>query len=117
MITVTTASSRFAAPAPARGPRRTSRLVLRLFPSRQGGDERGVSADDAELAGTARRAERLVAAGERPGEELRVLPGVHLPLLRQIVLVVDRLHRAHRLARPAVHALVRVDVQHPLALV
>src|SRR5690606_35484912 len=36
---------------------------------------------------------------------------------RHVVLVVDRLHRAHRLARTTVHALVRMDVQRPLALI
>src|SRR5699024_4290442 len=37
--------------------------------------------------------------------------------LGDVVLVVDGLDRAHRLARPAVHALVRVDVQRPGTLV
>ena len=40
-----------------------------------------------------------------------------LLLLRDVVLVEDRLDRADRLARAAVHALVGVDVEHPLALV
>jgi len=40
-----------------------------------------------------------------------------LPLLRHVVLVEDRLDRADRLARPAIHALVRVDVEHPVAFV
>ena len=38
-------------------------------------------------------------------------------LLRQVVLVVDRLDRADRLARAAVDALVGVDVQRAAALV
>ena len=50
-------------------------------------------------------------------EELDVRLVVLLPLLGHVVLVEDRLDRADRLARPAVHALVRVDVEHPLALV
>src|SRR5699024_87515 len=39
------------------------------------------------------------------------------PLLGGVVLVVDRLDGAHRLAGTAVDALVGLDVQHPLALV
>src|SRR5699024_5750874 len=35
------------------------------------------------------------------------------PLLRGVVLVVDRLDRAGRLPGTAVHALVRLDVQYP----
>src|SRR5262249_22132004 len=65
----------------------------------------------------ARRAERLIAPRQRIGEEPGVLAGVHLPRIRQVILVVDRLYRARWLARPAIHALVRMDVQHPLALV
>src|SRR5262249_51447215 len=42
---------------------------------------------------------------------------VVLPLVRHIVLVEDGLNRADRLAGAAVHALIRVDVEHPLALV
>src|SRR5690606_37293450 len=50
-------------------------------------------------------------------EERGVVPQVGRPLLGQVVLVVDRLDRADRLAGAAVDALVRVDVQHPRALV
>ena len=50
-------------------------------------------------------------------EELDVGLVVVLPLLRHVVLVVDGFHRADRLARTAVDALVGVDVEHPLALV
>src|ERR1035441_9434676 len=81
------------------------------------GDQGRVAAHGAQLRGTGGGAARLIAAGQRLGEEPRVLPGVALPLVREIVFVVDRLHRAHRLARPAVHALIRVDVKHPLTLV
>ena len=66
-------------------------------------------ADDADLRGAAGRADVV--------EELDVGRVVVLPLVGQVVLVVDRLDRAHRLARAAVHALVRVDVERSLALV
>ena len=42
---------------------------------------------------------------------------VVLPLVGQVVLVVDRLDGTHGLARAAVDALVGVDVQHPITLV
>src|SRR4051794_21320579 len=42
---------------------------------------------------------------------------VVLPLLRRVLLVVDRVDRADRLARPAVDALVRVDEVHVLGVV
>src|SRR5574341_1288257 len=60
-----------------------------------------------------RRAERVVALGE----EGRVRLGERLPLGGDVVLVEDRLDGADRLAGAAVDALVRVDVEHPLALV
>src|SRR5207248_1680072 len=40
-----------------------------------------------------------------------VVVPVRLQAGRKVVFVVDRLYRAHRLAGPAVHALVGVDVQ------
>src|SRR5690606_24443301 len=76
---------------------------------RQRGDDRVVVVDPAQLRGPARRADRV--------EELHVHAVVLGPLLRDVVLVVDGLDRAHRLARAAVHALVRVDVQGAVALV
>jgi hypothetical protein len=50
-------------------------------------------------------------------EELDVGLVVVLPLLRQVVLVENRLDGSHGLARAAVNALVGVDVKHALALV
>src|SRR6185437_14156120 len=50
-------------------------------------------------------------------KELDVDPVEALPLGRHVSLEGDRLDRADRLARAAVHALVRVDVEHPVALV
>src|SRR5699024_4235039 len=50
-------------------------------------------------------------------EELDVGLVVLGPLVRGVVLVVDRLDGADRLAGTAVHALVGLDVQHPVALV
>src|SRR6266498_5207325 len=68
-----------------------------------------VLVDLADLRGAARGADVV--------EEVDVRGVVVLPLLRDVVLVEDRLNRADRLARPAVHALVRVDVEHPVAFV
>jgi hypothetical protein len=68
-----------------------------------------VALDQAELARTAGRAELV--------EELDVRLVVVLPLLRSVVLVEDRLDRAHRLAGTAVDAFIRVDVEGPLTLV
>src|SRR4051794_20059780 len=80
-------------------------LVLRL----EGGDHRVVLVDLTHLGRATGRAEVV--------EELDVRLVVVLPLLRGVVLVEDRLDRAHRLAGAAVDALVGVDVEHPLALV
>ena len=57
------------------------------------------------------------AGGAKAREEIDVYPIEVLQLIRQVILVEDRLDRADRLAGTAVHALVRVDVEHPLALV
>src|SRR4051812_45139400 len=76
---------------------------------RQRRDQRVVLADLAGLRRAARTAE--------VGEELDVGVVEVLPLVRDVVLVVDGLHRADRLAGAAVHALVGVDVEHPVALV
>jgi hypothetical protein len=66
----------------------------------------------ADLAGLGRAAGRAQLL-----EEVDVDLVVVLPLVRNVVFVVDGLDRAHRLARPAVHTLVRVDVEHALTLV
>src|SRR5438876_16052 len=68
-----------------------------------------VALDLADLAGAARRADLL--------EEVDVDLVVVLPLVRDVVLIEDRLDRAHRLARAAVDAFIRMDVEHPVALV
>src|SRR5439155_10673257 len=86
----------------------TVRSVICLT-RRLGGHERGVLVDLADLRSPAGRAQIL--------EELVVGCGVVLPLGRYVVLVEDRLDRADRLARPAVHALVGVDVEHAVALI
>src|SRR4029077_7245145 len=57
------------------------------------------------------------ARGPEVFEEVDVDLVVFLPLVRYVVFVVDRLDRADRFARAAVHALVGVDVEHALALV
>src|SRR5581483_11818655 len=76
---------------------------------RQRGDERRVLVELADLRGTAGRAEIF--------EELVVRAGEVLPLLRNVVLVEDRLDRTHRLTGTTVDALIGVDVEHPVALV
>jgi hypothetical protein len=63
----------------------------------------------ADLGGAARGAEVF--------EEVHVDLVVLLPLVRDVVFVVDRFDRADRLASAAVHALIGVDIQHALALV
>src|SRR5215831_2351285 len=50
-------------------------------------------------------------------EEFDVDLVVLLPLRGHVILVVNGFNRADRLASPAVHALIRVDVKHALALV
>src|SRR6185437_16468719 len=86
---------------------RRGSLVLGL--RRESRHERVVLTDLADLGGAARRAKVL----EEVGVDLLVV----LPLLGCAVLVADGLNRADRLASSAVHALVRVDVEHALALV
>src|SRR5690606_39056045 len=76
---------------------------------REGGDQRMVPLDQPQLRGT--------AGGTEVVEELDVGPVVVLPLGRGVVLVEDRLDGADRLARPAVHAFVGVDVEGTLPLV
>jgi hypothetical protein len=51
------------------------------------------------------------------GEELCVGRGVVLPLRGDVVFVEDRLNGADRLTCTAVDALVRLDVEHAVALV
>jgi hypothetical protein len=72
-------------------------------------DDRVVLAGLADLGGA--------AGGAKVLEEVGVDLGVVLPLLGDVVLVVDGLNRSDGLAGAAVHALVRVDVEHALALV
>src|SRR5262245_19820206 len=50
-------------------------------------------------------------------EELLVDLGVLLPLGRQLIVDEDRLDGAHRFTRATVDALIRMDVEHRLALV
>src|SRR5688500_15638427 len=57
------------------------------------------------------------ARGTEVCEEVDIGGVVFLPLLRGVILVEDRFHRAYRLARAAVDAFVRVDVEHPPALI
>src|SRR5262249_39159912 len=85
-----------------------SGLVLALA-RRLRRDEGRVLGNLADLGGAAGRTQVL--------EELVVGGDVVLPLRRDVVLVEDRLHRADRLTGPTVDALVRVDVEHAVALV
>src|SRR5260370_2778167 len=75
----------------------------------QCGNEGVVPVDLADLGRPAGRSELI--------EELDVHLVEVLPLLRDIVLVVDGLYRANRLTRTTVDALVRVDVKLALALI
>src|SRR5690348_366850 len=98
------------APADPRGsPAEPTRERSVLAPGRLRGHERGVLVDLALLRGAAGRTEVL--------EELVVRVRVVLPRVGHVVLVEDRLDRADRLARTAVHTLIGVDVEHPVALV
>src|SRR6478735_2502502 len=92
----------------------TGRRLIRLVKSvlaagRQSLHERRVVVDLAKLRRTTGRAQVV--------EEVGVRADISVPLVRRVVLVEDRLDRANRLARTAIHALVGVDVQHPAALV
>src|SRR5258708_2784389 len=65
---------------------------------------------------------RAGAAGRAPAgdgftEELGVDLLERRLCLRQVVLVIDRLHRADRQADAAIDAFLRLDVHHPPALV
>src|SRR5699024_5514491 len=75
---------------------------------REGFDDRVVLVDHAHLRGAAGRPEIV--------EELDVGPVVLGPLVRGVVLVVDRLDGADGFAGAAVHAFVGLDVEHPVAL-
>jgi hypothetical protein len=55
--------------------------------------------------------------GSNLGEEVDVCLIVPAPLARKIVFVVDSFNWANRLTGSAVHALIRVDVKHTVALV
>ena len=90
-----------AAPAPGTAGRAPSSLVVLLRGQRR--DQRVVLGDQAQLGGAAGRPEVV--------EELDVGLVVVGPLLGDVVLVVDGLDRADRLAGTAVDALVGVDVE------
>src|SRR6202034_4582036 len=75
------------------------------------GDEVRVDPDDTAPRRAAGGAERLVPAGQRLGEEPGVVGQERVLVAGQVILVIDRLDRAHRFARPAVHALVGMDVE------
>ena len=90
---------------------------VRLGPARQARHERCVDTDDAQSGRPTGRAEGTAAARQGLGEESFVVGQVRPQRLGKIVLVVDRLDRAHRLAGATVDALVGVDVQRARALV
>src|SRR6202034_3886462 len=60
---------------------------------------------------------RRATEGSELSEEVRVDLRVLVPLFGDVVLVVDRLDRADRLAGTAVDAFVWVDIKHPSALI
>src|SRR4029450_11840509 len=77
------------------------------------GDEGDVSHQGADVGRPARGGERLLALGEERG----VGGGEVLPLVRDVVVVEDGLHRTDRFAGAAVHALVGGAVEHAGALI
>ena len=76
---------------------------------RQCSHERVVTWDRTSLRSSSWRA--------NPVEELNIGVVIVAPLPWQIILVVDRLDWADWLTRAAVNALVRVDVEHSIALI
>lgn len=76
---------------------------------RQSSNYRMVLVDDSNFCGTSRGAEII--------EELYVCPIVVRPLFRKVVFIVDGFHRANRLAGATVDTLIRVDIEHPIALI
>src|SRR5690606_18510121 len=98
-----------ASPRGSRGGRGSRRRRGSVRLRGQGGDDRVVAGDDADLRRAARRADL--------GEELHVGRVVVLPLVGEVVFVVDRLDGADRLAGTAVDAFVGLDVEHPVAFV
>ena len=81
------------------------------------GHQRRVHAEGADLGCPAWRPQRRVTARQGVGEEGRVIAQVWFQLLGEVVLVVDRLDRAHRFTGAAVHAFVGVDIQGAAAFV
>jgi hypothetical protein len=55
--------------------------------------------------------------GTNLGEKVNVRFVVLTPLARQVIFVVNGFHWANWLASTAVHALIRVDVKHAVALI
>src|SRR5689334_6210797 len=84
---------------------------------REVADEGRVNTDSADLACAAGRVQRGSGPGQRLGKEAGVVGREQRPSCGQVVLVEDGLHRADRLARAAVDALVGMDVQRTATLV
>lgn len=74
-----------------------------------GGQERGVKLLGAQLRRSAWRSE--------VSEELGICGRVILPLLRDVIFIEDGFHRTYWFAGSAIHTLVRLDVEHAIALV
>ena len=68
-----------------------------------------VNCHGADLAGAARRADLH--------EEFAINCAKLFPLRRNVILVVDRLDWADRLTCAAIHALIRLNVEHAITLV
>src|SRR5699024_9744599 len=90
---------------------------LLLFARGEPGHQFRVHSGGPGSGGAGGRAQGFVTTGERLGEEAVVVGDVAAPLVGHVVLVEDRLDRAHGFAGAAVHALVGLDVQGPPALV
>src|SRR6185295_15129538 len=102
--------------APCAGPAAPCRRARARTHNNRGPAERRVPGDGARAGGS-----RLRLGGRLDArvvlEELLVQLDEVLPVGRSLVFREDRLHRAYRLTSAAVDALIRVDVEHGLALV
>jgi hypothetical protein len=80
-----------------------------VFLWRHGGEQRCVELLRTQLRGSTR--------GTQFSEELGVRGRVVLPFLRNIIFIEDGFYRAHWFAGSAIHTLVRLDIEHAIALV
>ena len=84
---------------------------------RKRGNQRCVYPNRPEVGRATRRTDGHISSRQNLTEERGIVSEVFVLVLRKICLVVDRVHTANRLARPAIHALRRVDVKRTRPLV